>query len=90
MKLRVIRDWERRWRFRPVRAIGGYVIENSYEILRNGVVVGRVQREWGGRWSWDIYTDPKERGWADTMTEALHDARNALGLRHAGVSAASS
>ncbi|MBB4625775.1 hypothetical protein [Paracoccus denitrificans] len=58
------------------------MIENTYDLLRNGVVVGRVQREWGGEWSWDIYTEPKERGWAGTMTEALHDARNALGLRH--------
>lgn len=81
MKLRIIRDWERRWRFRPVRDTAGYIRENTYDILRNGVVVGRVQKEWGGQWSWDVYTSPKERGWANTMTEALHDARNYLGLR---------
>lgn len=84
MKLRVIRDWKRRWSFRPVRDTGGYVIENTYDLLRNGVVVGRVQREWGGHWSWRIFTDPPEYGDAGTMTEALHDARDALGLRQVG------
>ncbi len=81
MKLRVIRYWRRRWTYRPARDTLGYVLENRYEILRNGIIVGKVTREWGGKWSWEIYTAPRRRGWADTMTQALHDARDALGLR---------
>jgi len=81
MKLRDIRDWKRRWHFRRERDAGGYVQENRYEILRNGVVVGRIQKEWGGWWFWRIYTSPSEYGQSDTMSEALHDARDTLGLR---------
>lgn len=41
-------------------------------MLRNSVVVGGVRREWGGEWSWDIYTEPKERGWGVTYDVATH------------------
>ncbi len=43
-------------------------------------LISSYRKSLGSVHSWGIYTDPKEYGRADSMTEALHDARNALAL----------